>query len=83
MCPDEYVICSTFFTIASTGTHHTVYAGRNRGVGGGRRNSVGGFGVGSGVVFEVLGGVDVSFVRFEVGVSFFSSILATDICNVA
>ena len=62
---------STFFTIASTIPNHTVDAGLNRGVGGGRCNNVGGLGVGDGFVFEVLGRVDVSLVRFEVDVSFF------------
>ena len=42
----EYVLCSTCLTIASTGPHHTVDAGRNRYVGGGWRNAVGGFGGG-------------------------------------
>ena len=71
------------FTIASTGPHHTVDAGWDRGVGRGRRNAVGRLGVGDGVVFKVLGRADVSLVRFEVDVSFFPSILVTDICSVA
>ena len=66
VCPAESVVCSTFFNIASTGTHHTVDAGRNIGVCGGRRYTVGGFRVGAGVVFELFGGVDVSLVRFKV-----------------
>ena len=66
MCPAEYVICSTCFTIASTGTHHKVDAGWNRGVGGGGRNAANGFGGGDVFVFEVFGGVGVSLVGFEV-----------------
>ena len=41
-------------------------AGRNRGVGGGWRNAVGGFGGGAFFVLEVFGGVGVSLVGFEV-----------------
>ena len=67
--PAESVVCLTFSTISSTGPHHMVYAGRNRGVGGGRSNAVGGFRGGTGIVFEVLGGVNVSLVRFEVDVA--------------
>ena len=69
MCPAEYVICSTCFTIASTGTHLTVDVVQNRGVCGGRRNAVGGVeGVTDGVI-KVLGGVNVSVVGSEVNVA--------------
>ena len=62
----EYVVCSTCLTIASTGPHHTVDTGRNIGAGGGWRNAVGGFKGGADIVSEVLGGVGVSLVGFEV-----------------
>ena len=55
----EYVVCSTCHTISSTSPHHTVGSVFNRGVGGGWRNAVGGFGGGADFVFEVLGGVGV------------------------
>ena len=83
VCPDESVVCSTFFTIASTGPNHTVDSRQNICVGGGRRNAVGGFVGGSGVVYEVLGGVNISLVRFGLDVSFSSSILVADVCSVA
>ena len=41
-------------------------AGRNRGVGGGWRNAVGGFGGVADFLFEVLGRVRVSLVGFGV-----------------
>ena len=62
----EYIFCSTIITIASTGTYHTVGVGRNIDVGGGWRNDVGGFGGGADFLFEVLGGVGVLLVGFEV-----------------
>ena len=40
--------------------------GRNIGAGGGWRNAVGGFGGGADFLFEVLGGVGVLLVGFEV-----------------
>ena len=58
-------------------------SGQNICVGGGWRNAVGGFVGGSGVVYEVLGGVNISLVRFGLDVSFFSSILVADVCSVA
>ena len=69
MCTAEYFVCSTCLTIASTGPHHTVDAGRDRCVGRGQRNAVGGFGGGADIVFKVLGGVDVSLVGFKVDVA--------------
>ena len=66
MWPVESVFWSTCLTIASTGSHHTVDAGQNRGVGWGWRNAIGGFGGGADIVFEVLGGVRVTLVGFEV-----------------
>ena len=60
-----------------------VDAGRNRGVGRWQSDAVGGFRGGAGIVFEVLGGVNVSLVRFGLDVSFFSYILVTDVCSVA
>ena len=71
MCPAESVVCSKKFTIASTSPHHTVDAGRNCGLGGGLCNTLGGFVRGAGVLYEVLGGVYVSLVGFEVDVPFF------------
>ena len=62
----EYVFCSTCLNIASTGDHHTVDAGRNRGVGGGWCNDVGGFGGGADFLFKLLGRVGVSLMVFEV-----------------
>ena len=62
----ESVFCSTCITIASIRPHHMVDTGQNRGAGGGWRNSVGGFGGGAVFVFEVFGGVRVSFMGFEV-----------------
>ena len=47
VCPAESVFCSTFFTIASTIPNQTVYAVRNKGVGGGRCNKFGGYGRGN------------------------------------
>ena len=46
-----------------------VDAGRNRGVGRWQIDDVGRFRGGAGIVFEVLGGVNVSLVRFEVDVA--------------
>ena len=69
VCPDESIVCLKIFTIASTGPLKKVDAGRNIFVGGGRRNAVGGFGIGASIVFEVLGGVNVSLVRSEVDVA--------------
>ena len=62
----ESVVCPACLTIASTGPHHTVYAERNRGVGGGWHNAVGGFGGGAVFVFDLFGRVRVSLVGFEV-----------------
>ena len=62
----EYVVCLTCLNIASTGPHHTVDSVRNRGVCGGWRNAIGGFGGGAVFVVEVFGGVEVSLVGFEV-----------------
>ena len=62
----KYVVCLTCITIASTGPQHMVDAGKNRGVGGGWCNYVGGFGGSADIVFEVLGGVRVTLVGFEV-----------------
>ena len=53
----EYFVCLTYLTIASTGPHHMVDTGRNRGVGGRWRKAVGGFRGCADFVFEVLGGV--------------------------
>ena len=66
MLPVESVVCSTCLNIAFTGSHHTVDAGRNRGVDGGWRNAVGGFGGGTEFMFTVIGGVRVSLVGLEV-----------------
>ena len=62
----KYAVCSTCLTIASTGTHHTLDSGRNRGVGGGWLNAVSGFVGGAVFVFKVFGGVRISLVGFEV-----------------
>ena len=62
----ESVVCSTCLTIASTGPHHTVDVGRNRGVGGEWCNTVGGFGGGAVFLFEVFGGFRVALVGLEV-----------------
>ena len=66
----EYVVCLICLTIASIiasiSPHHTMYAGRNRSIGRGWRNAVGGFGGGSDFLFEALGGFGVSLVGFEV-----------------
>ena len=62
----ESVVCSTCLIVASTRPHHTVDAGRNRGVGRGWCNAAGGFGGGADILFEVLVGVGVSLVGFEV-----------------
>ena len=66
MLPVEYVVCSTCLTIAFTGSHHTVDAGRNRGVGGGWCNAVDGFRGGTAFMLKVIGGVRVSLVGLEV-----------------
>ena len=58
--------CSKCLTIVSTGTHHTVDVGRNRGLGGEWCNAGGGFGGGDVFVFKVFGGVGVALVGFEV-----------------
>ena len=62
----EYIVYSTCLTIASTGPHHTVDVGRNRGLGGEWCNAVGGFGRGAVFVFEVFDGVGVKILRFGV-----------------
>ena len=62
----ESVVCLTCLNIASTGPHHTVNVGRNRGVGGEWCNSIGGFRGGDVFVFEVFSGVGVALVGFEV-----------------
>ena len=62
----EYSVCLKCLTIASIGPHHTVDAGRNRGVGGGWHKTVSGFGGGAAILFEALGGVRVSLVGFKV-----------------
>ena len=55
----EYIFCLACPAIAYTGPHQTVDAGRNRGVGGGWRNSTGRFRGVADFLFEVLGGVGV------------------------
>ena len=62
----EYVVCLVCLTIVSTGNHHTVGVGQNRGVGRRWRNSVGGFRGGAIFVFEVFGGVGFSLLGFKV-----------------
>ena len=62
----EFVFCSTCLTIVSTGPHNTVYAGRNRDIGGGSFNAVGEFGGGAVFVFGVFGRAGVSLLGFEV-----------------
>ena len=62
----EYVVCLTYLNIASTGPHHTVDAGQNRGVGGWCRNAVGGFVRGTVFVLDLFGGVGFSLVGFNV-----------------
>ena len=62
----EYVVCSTCLTIASTGPHHTVNTGQNRGVDGGWHNDVGGFGGCADFVFKILGRVRFSLMGFRV-----------------
>ena len=62
----ESVVCSTCLTISSTGPHHTVDSGQNRGVGRGWRNAVGGFRGGDIFLFKVFGGVGVSLLVLEV-----------------
>ena len=58
----EYVVCSARLTIVSTGPHHTVDVGQNRGVGGEWCNTVSGFIGGAVFVSEVFGGVGVVLV---------------------
>ena len=60
----ESVVCSTCLNIASTGPHHTVDVGRNRGVRGERCNTVGGFVGGAVFIIEVFGRVRVALVGF-------------------
>ena len=62
----ESVVCLTCLNIASTGPHHMVNTRRNRCVGEGWCNAVGGFGGGADFVFEVLGKVGFLLVGFEV-----------------
>ena len=62
----EYVVCSTCLTIASTGNHHAVCGGENRGVGGRWRNTVNRFGGGAIFLIEVFGVVRVSLVGLKV-----------------